>query len=166
MQESLPGSIPGSGRSGGKGLGHPLQYSWASLVAQLVKNPHELGRSPGEGKRLPTPEFWPREFQGLYSPWCCKESDTTDPFSLHFTSAGIESACMCRRPGFNPQIGKMPWRRKCQPILLAWKIPWTEKPGRLYSPWSRRVGHNLVTKPPPSILLLSKTKITMLTHYY
>ena len=33
-----PGSIPGSGRSAGEGLGYPLQYSWASLVAQLVKN--------------------------------------------------------------------------------------------------------------------------------
>ena len=32
-----PGSIPGSGRSTGKGIGYPLQYSWASLVAQLVK---------------------------------------------------------------------------------------------------------------------------------
>ena len=32
-----PGSIPGSGRSG-EGIGYPLQYSWASLVAQLVKN--------------------------------------------------------------------------------------------------------------------------------
>ena len=28
-----------------------------------------LGRSPGEGKRLPTPIFWPGEFHGLYSPW-------------------------------------------------------------------------------------------------
>jgi len=33
-----PGLIPGSGRSTGEGLGYPLQYSWASLVAQLVKN--------------------------------------------------------------------------------------------------------------------------------
>ena len=33
-----PSSIPGSGRSPGKGIGYPLQYSWASLVAQLVKN--------------------------------------------------------------------------------------------------------------------------------
>ena len=33
-------SIPGLGRStGGEGIGYPLQYSWASLVAQLVKNP-------------------------------------------------------------------------------------------------------------------------------
>ena len=33
-----PSSIPGSGRSTGEGIGYPLQYSWASLVAQLVKN--------------------------------------------------------------------------------------------------------------------------------
>ena len=31
-------SIPGSGRSPGEGIGHPLQYSWASLVTQMVKN--------------------------------------------------------------------------------------------------------------------------------
>ena len=37
--EGNPGLIPGSGRSAGEGIGHPLQYSWASLVAQLVKNP-------------------------------------------------------------------------------------------------------------------------------
>ena len=34
-----PGSIPRSGRSPGESIGSPLQYSWASLVAQLVKNP-------------------------------------------------------------------------------------------------------------------------------
>ena len=32
------GSIPGLGKSPGEGKGYPLQYSWASLVAQLVKN--------------------------------------------------------------------------------------------------------------------------------
>jgi len=33
-----PGSIPGLGRPAGEGIGYPLQYSLASLVAQLVKN--------------------------------------------------------------------------------------------------------------------------------
>ena len=33
-----PGSIPGLGRPPGEGIGYPLQYSWASLVTQLVKN--------------------------------------------------------------------------------------------------------------------------------
>jgi len=60
--------IPGSGRSPGKRIGYLLQYSWASLVAQLLPLWHDsagkesarnagdlgsvprLGRSPGEGK--------------------------------------------------------------------------------------------------------------------
>ena len=33
-----PGSIPRMGRSAGEGIGYPLQYTWASLVSQLVKN--------------------------------------------------------------------------------------------------------------------------------
>ena len=33
-----PGLIPGSGRSAGEGIGYPLQYSWASFEAQLIKN--------------------------------------------------------------------------------------------------------------------------------
>ena len=33
-----PGSIPGPGKYAGEGIGYPLQYSWASLVTQLVKN--------------------------------------------------------------------------------------------------------------------------------
>ena len=36
--EGDPGSMPGSERSTGEGIGYPLQYSWASLVAQLLKN--------------------------------------------------------------------------------------------------------------------------------
>ena len=34
-----PGSIPGSGRPARERICYPLQYSWASLVAELVKNP-------------------------------------------------------------------------------------------------------------------------------
>ena len=37
-----PRSIPRSGRSAEEGIGYPLQYSWASLVAQLVKNPSAM----------------------------------------------------------------------------------------------------------------------------
>ena len=37
--EGNPGSIPGSGRSPGEGISYPLQYSCASLLAQMVKNP-------------------------------------------------------------------------------------------------------------------------------
>ena len=82
-----PGSIPGSGRSAGEGIGYPLQYSWASLVAQLVKNPSvmwetwvgSLGwENPWRKERLLTPVFWPGESHGLYRLWGCKESDTTE----------------------------------------------------------------------------------------
>ena len=38
--------IPESGRSTGEGMGYPLQYSWASLVAQLVKNPPVMQETP------------------------------------------------------------------------------------------------------------------------
>ena len=59
----------------------------ASLVAQLVKNLPAVqktwvGKIPWRRERLPTPVVWPGEFHGLYSPWACKESDTTEPLSL------------------------------------------------------------------------------------
>ena len=87
-----PGSIPGSGSSTGEGIGYPLQYSWASLVAQLVKNPpamtwvQSLGWEDPLDKGTTTPVFWPEEFDGLYNPWDLKESDMTEQLSLHFTS--------------------------------------------------------------------------------
>ena len=82
-----PGSIPGSGRCPGEGIGYPLQYSWASLVAQLAKNPPSLWETwvqslgwedPWRRERLPTPVFRPGEFHGLYSPWGRKELDTPE----------------------------------------------------------------------------------------
>ena len=38
--EGDPGSVSGLGRSSGERISYPLQYSWAFLVAQLVKNSH------------------------------------------------------------------------------------------------------------------------------
>ena len=79
--------IPGSGRSAGEGIGYPLQYSWASLVAQLVKNPPAMqetwvGKVPWRRQRLTIPVLWPGEFHGLYSPWGHKELDITERLSL------------------------------------------------------------------------------------
>ena len=56
----------------------------------------ELGRSPGEGNSYPTLVLWPGEFHGLYSPWGCKESDTTEQLSLshfHFFTFLVISFC-------------------------------------------------------------------------
>ena len=65
-----PGLIPGSGRSSGEGIGSPLQYSWASLVAQPVKNLPAtretwvrpcIRKIPWEKAWQPTPVFLPGE---------------------------------------------------------------------------------------------------------
>ena len=69
------GLIPGSGRITGEWIGYPFQYSWASLVTQLVKNLPEMRETwvwslgwedPWRRERLPTPVFWSGEFHGLY----------------------------------------------------------------------------------------------------
>ena len=78
-----PGLTPGSGRSTGEGIGYTLQYSWASLVAQLVKNPpamqetwvRSLGWEDPLEKGKATHFSSPGEFYRLNSSWGCKESD-------------------------------------------------------------------------------------------
>jgi len=82
LQCRRPGSITGSGRSPGEQIGYPLQYSWASLVAQMVKN-------------LPT----------MLDAWI---------LSL----------------GWEDPLEK---GRATHSSILAWRIPWTEEPGRLQS---------------------------------
>ena len=62
-------------------------------------------------------------------------------------ATGKESACQCRRCkrfGFDPWVGKIPWNRKWQThsSILAWSIPWAEKPGRVQSMGSQRVSHD------------------------
>ena len=44
--------------------------------------------------------------------------------------------------------------------ILAWRIPCSEKPGRLQSVGSQRVGHDLVTKPPPPQLIYNVVLIS------
>ena len=62
--------------------------------------------------------------------------------------SGKESACQCRRHGFDPWVGKIPWRRKWQPTPAF--LPGKSHGQRSlvsYSPWGRkRVGHNLPIK--------------------
>ena len=79
-----PGSIPESRRSAGEGIRYPLQYSWASLVAQLGKDLPAmwetwvhisgLGRVPGEGKG------YPLQYSGLenFMDYTHKELDMTE----------------------------------------------------------------------------------------
>ena len=70
---------------------YTVQWYWASLVTQLVKNLPSMqetwvGKIPWRRERPPTPVFWPGEFHGLYSPWGHKDSDTTEWLSLSLFS--------------------------------------------------------------------------------
>ena len=87
-----PSSIPGLGRSPEEGIGYPLQYSWASLVTQMVKNPSAMRETwvQSLGWEDPLEEGMathsssclenPQEQRNLagYSPRGRKESDTTE----------------------------------------------------------------------------------------
>ena len=60
--------------------------------------------------------------------------------------SGKEHACQgrrLRRCRFNTWVRKIPWRRKWQPLpsIFAWRMPWTEEPGRLQYIGSHRVRH-------------------------
>ena len=54
----------------------------------------------------------------------------------------------CGRLGFDPWVGKLPWRRAWQltPVFLPGESPWTEEPGGLQSMGSQRVGHDWASK--------------------
>ena len=83
--------IPGTGRSPGEGIGYSHQYSWSSLVVQMVKN-------------LPVMQETQVQFLG----W---ENPLEKGMATHSSN-------------------------------LAWRIPWTEEPGRLQSMRLERVRHN------------------------
>ena len=74
-----PGLIPGSGRSAGERIDYPLQYSWASLVAQLVKNPpanagdvRDMGLIPGLGRSLEKGKATDSSILAWRIPWTVK----------------------------------------------------------------------------------------------
>ena len=105
------------------------------LVAQMVKNLPAMQKTqvqsldqeePLEKGMATTSVFLPGEFHGWkslagYSPWGCKELDTTE----QLTEKAVAS----------------------HSSTLAWKIPWTEEPGRLQSMGSLGVGHDWATSP-------------------
>ena len=107
----------------------------ASLVAQLVKNPPAM---PETSVQFLGQEDSPREGIGypLQYSWVSQVAQT------------IKICLQCRRPGFDPWVAKILWRREWKPTLvfLLGESPWTEEPGGLQSMWSQRVGHDWATK--------------------
>ena len=77
--------------------------------------------------------------------------------------SGKESACQCRRFGFNLWVRRNPWRRKQQPTLVF--LP-GESQGQSslmgYSPWMQRGGHDLATKTTHTIWRASVLLMTWL----
>ena len=88
-----PGSIPGWRRSHGEGIGYPLQYSWASLVAQMVRirlQCRRPGFHPWVGKISCRRERLPTQYSGLENSMDCivygvtKSRTQLSDFHFHF----------------------------------------------------------------------------------
>ena len=98
----------------------PIDISCCALVAQLVKNP-------------PAKQEAPVEFLG-------QEVPLEKGQAMHSTILGLswwlrqQRICLkYRKPGLDPWLGKIPWRRAWQstPVFLLGESPWTKEPGRL-----------------------------------
>ena len=82
-----------------------------------------------------------------YSPWAHKESDATE--QLHLFYIGVQNPPAKQEMQVQSLSREDPLEKETatHSSILAWEIPWTEKPGRLQSMGWQRVGHNLATKP-------------------
>ena len=101
-----PSSIPGLGRSSGEGIGYPLQYSWASLVSQLVNNLPAMQETRFD--------FWVRKI-----PW--RRDRLPTPVFLGFScgSGGKESAHNAGDLGSIPGLGRSPREGKGYPLQYS-----------------------------------------------
>ena len=112
------GSIPGLGRSPGKGSGYPLQYF-------CLENSMHRG------------VCWLQsvESQGVRHDW------NSDSFIWLPWWLSWQRICLqCGRPGFNPWVGKIPWRREWQstPVFLPGEFHGQGSPDG-YHPWGLRL---------------------------
>ena len=136
-----PSLIPGSGRSPGEGIGYPLQYSWAALVAQLVKNPPAMwetwvqslgwGDSPGEGKS------YPLQYSGLENSMDCRVHEVAkswtrlSDFLFHFLSRSHQQRAVLGGLGRNPQCRES-WHEAPRTSLsfhIDWEVSNTDESG-------------------------------------
>ena len=59
--------------------------------------------------------------------------------NMYWWLRGKVSACNAGVQGLIPESGRSPGEGNGNPLQdLAWRIPWTEEPGRLHSPWGRK----------------------------
>ena len=100
------GSIPGLGRLAGEGKRYPLQYSWASLVAQLVKN-------------LPAMQETLVQFLGQDICWRRDRLPTPEFLGFPCGSACKKSACNVGELGLIPGLGKSTGEEKGYPLRIS-----------------------------------------------
>ena len=117
-----------------------------------------------------TEEAWQATVHGVARSWIWLSNYHTHPLTCGFPGgSAVKEICLqCRRPGFDPCVGKILWRRKWQstPVFFPGK---SHGQRRLvaYNPWDlKRVGHDGVTKQQqsnlPSLPPLLKHLITVL----
>ena len=104
--QETPVQFLGQEDSPGEGIGYPLQYSWASRVAQLVKNPPAMRetcvQSLGWEDPLEKGKATHSAFHGLFSRWGHKESDTTECLSHSL----FQSVCL-----LSPFLALLHWHK-------------------------------------------------------
>ena len=80
---------------------------------------------------------------------CLKEFEAAyRNYEASLVAQTVRICLQCGRCGFDPWVGKIPWRKALQPTLvfLPGESPWTEELGGLQSMGSQRVGHDWATK--------------------
>ena len=134
------GSIPGLGRAPGGGRGNPLQYSWASLVAQMVKNPPAMQETWVQS--LGWEHSFPGEGNGYPLQYSCLEN-SMDRGAWWATVHGVSmSQTQLSDFTFTFHFHALEKEMATHSSTLAWRIPWTEEPGGLQSMGSQRVRHD------------------------
>ena len=130
-----PSSIPGSGRSAGERIGYPLQYCWASLMAQPVKNQPAMWETwvRSLGCEDPLEKGYPLQYSGLEN--SMEPQSRLEPWSHR---VGRDWATFTSFPDWHTALGKfkvcgiMIWlasvgltlTNQLQTQGLAWASPW------------------------------------------
>ena len=120
-----------------------MQDTWVQSLGQ--EDPLEKGMATHSGIlawKIPWTEE-PGKLKSIESP-TVRHNWATNTFTFIFLGGSEIKNPSAKRLRFDPWVRKIPWSRKWQPapVLLPWKIPWTEEPGELQSRGLQKVGHN------------------------
>ena len=145
-----PSSIPGSKRSPGEGKGYPLQYSWASLFTETVKNLPAMWETwvwasliAQLVKNLPEMQETPVRSLGRKILWRRNRLPTPVFLGFPVDPDGKESACNEGHLGSIPGLGRSPGGQ--QGNLLQYSClenPHGQRSLVGYSPWDHKVRHD------------------------